>query len=228
MCKIWRARYDVPMYDTFHERVSGHPRPVILIEGTRELPADDRPRLTAFARWLALTYPHAVFRTGNAKGADEAFAEGVESVDPARLEYVLPYAGHRKKSDPSPARRVALDAMPPMAEKNAAYTTEQASPEYASLLAKRDRVPRLRAKAGYLLRDTIKVSGADEADLNKAVFGIFYVNPDDPMKGGTGHTIRVCRTLNVPTAFQDEWLKWPQEEKRVNHRGHGGTRREDG
>lgn len=126
-------------YNAFHKLVFGHPRPVILIEGTRELPADDRPRLVAFARWLAQTYPHATFRTGNAKGADEAFAEGVECIDPARLEYVLPYAGHRKKAAPSPARRVALDAMPSMAEKKAAYTTEQASPEYASLLAKHQR-----------------------------------------------------------------------------------------
>ena len=195
-------------YTEFHALVVNHRRPIILVEGTRELPAGDRPRLVVFARWLAETYPKAIFRTGNAKGADEAFAEGVEGVDPARLEYVLPYTGHRKKKNPSPARFVALDAMPPLAEKQVAYQTEQASPEYGSLLAKRDKVPKLKAKAGYLLRDTLKVTGADEPELNKASFGIFYVNPADPMKGGTGHTIRVCRTLNVPVAFQDEWMQW--------------------
>ena len=53
------------------------------------------------------------------------------------------------------------------------------------------------------MRDTLKVSGAEEPELNKAVFGIFYVNPADPLKGGTGHTIRVCRTLDVPIAMDD-------------------------
>ena len=42
-----------------------------------------------------------------------------------------------------------------------------------------------------------------------ATVGIFYVNRADPMKGGTGHTIRVCRKLGVPVAFQDEWRHWP-------------------
>ena len=199
-------------YTEFHALVVNHRRPIILVEGTRDLPDVDRPKLVAFARWLAETYPKAIFRTGNAKGADEAFADGVESVNPARLEYVLPYTGHRKKKNPSPAHFVALDAMPPLAEKRTLFSTEQASPEYASLLAKRDQVPKLKAKASYLLRDTLKVTGADELELNKAVFGIFYVNPADPMKGGTGHTIRVCRTLDVPIAFQDEWMTWVEHD----------------
>ena len=195
-------------YLEFERLVSAHPRPVILVEGTREVPEADVPKLTAFSAWLATRFPHAIFRTGNAKGADEAFAQGVEQVDPSRLEYVLPYTGHRKKANPSPARRIALDAMPPIAEKRTLYQTEQASPEYGSLLAKRDKVPRLRAKADYLMRDTLKVTGSDEVELNKATFGIFYVNTTDPMKGGTGHTIRVCNTLGTPVAFQDAWMGW--------------------
>jgi hypothetical protein len=34
-------------------------------------------------------------------------------------------------------------------------------------------------------RDTLKVTGAVEADQNKATFGIFRVNHDDPLNGGT-------------------------------------------
>ena len=199
-------------YATFDALLAEHPRPVILVEGTRDVPPQDRPKLVAFGRWLAETYPHAIFRTGNAKGADEAFAEGVQSVDATRLEFVLPYTSHRKSTTPSPARRVSFGDMPPLAEKRALFSTEQASPEYASLLAKRDKVPKLKAKADYLLRDTLKVTGADELELNKAVFGIFYVNATDPMKGGTGHTIRVCNTVGTPAAFQGEWMQWPTNE----------------
>ena len=41
-----------------------------------------------------------------------------------------------------------------------------------------------------------------------ARFGLFYVNAADPMKGGTGHTIRVCRRQGVPVAFQEDWMGW--------------------
>ncbi len=133
----------------------------------------------------------------------------MQFVDASRLEYVLPYTGHRKSKSPSPARRISFGEIPPLAEKRTLFSTKQASPEYASLLAKRDRVPKLKAKAGYLMRDTLKVTGADELELNKATFGIFYVNATDPMKGGTGHTIRVCQLLDIPVAFQDEWMQWP-------------------
>ncbi len=196
-------------FETFHAVVSQHPRPVILIEGTRDVPEQDYPKLVAFACGLAKRYPHAVFRTGNAKGADAAFAEGVGSVDRSRLEYVVPYEGHRRKQMAEGSRSVALNQVTPLLEKQVLDQTEAASPEYGSLLAKRDRVPRLKAKADYLLRDTLKVSGAEELELHKASFGIFYVNADDPMKGGTGHTIRVCNTLNTPVVFQSEWMKWP-------------------
>ena len=107
-------------FDTFDMLIKQHPRPVILVEGTREVSPQDRPQLVAFGRWLARTYPHAVFRTGNAKGANEV-------------------------------------------------------------------------------------------DLNQAVFGIFYVNAADPMKGGTGHTIRVCQTLGIPVSCRDQWMGWMAE-----------------
>jgi hypothetical protein len=41
-------------------------------------------------------------------------------------------------------------------------------------------------------RDTLKVTGAVEADQNKATFGIFYVSLDDPLKGGTGRRLSGC------------------------------------
>ena len=55
--------------------------------------------------------------------------------------------------------------------------------------------PRLRATAQLILRDTLKVTGTD--DMPPPTAGIFYVHPADPGRGGTGHTIRVCRRAKV-------------------------------
>lgn len=196
-------------FDEFHLIARTNARPVILVEGTRDLPERDAETLAAFSAWLAGAYPHAVFRTGNADGADSAFARGVARVDPSRLEYVLPYGGHRQKALAAESHAVPLTDLPRVEEERAAYHTAQASPEYGSLLAKRGTVPKLRAKSRYLLRDTLKVVGSESAALETAAAGIFYINRADPMKGGTGHTIRVCRKHGVPVAYQDEWMRWP-------------------
>lgn len=196
-------------FDEFHLIARTHARPVILVEGTRDLPESDAETLAAFSAWLAHSYPNAMFRTGNADGSDSAFARGVARVDPSRLEYVLPYGGHRKKAIAPESHCIPLTEIPRIEEERAVYHTAQASPEYESLLAKRDFIPKLRAKSLYLLRDTLKVVGSESAALETATFGIFYVNRADPMKGGTGHTIRVCRKLGVPVAYQDDWLHWP-------------------
>ncbi len=60
-------------FTAFNTLIRNHPHPVILVEGTREVPAEDRPHLIGFGRWLAETYPHAFFRTGNAKGGGRSF-----------------------------------------------------------------------------------------------------------------------------------------------------------
>lgn len=38
----------------------------------------------------------------------------------------------------------------------------------------------------------MKVVGHSD-EFPKPLCALFYVDPDDPMAGGTGHTIRVCR-----------------------------------
>ncbi len=194
--------------DAFHDIVSGNKRPVILLEGTRSLPAENHPRLVRFGSWVAALYPHAVFRTGNADGSDSAFARGVASVDPSRLEFVLPYRGHRKHSMAREAYQFSLDTLSTVEEERASYATAEASPKYDSMLKRRHEVARLKFTSAYLLRDTLKVTGVEGTRLTPATVGIFYVNPSDPMKGGTGHTIRVCQRHGVPVAFQDQWLAW--------------------
>ncbi|MDZ4198831.1 MAG: hypothetical protein U1E27_06040 [Kiritimatiellia bacterium] len=189
--------------------------PVVLVEGTRDLPESDAEKLVAFGKWLAETFPAVIFRTGNAKGSDEAFASGVRSVEPSRLQYVVPYTRHRQRPLGEGSYTYSLSDATLAAEETLAGHTIRASAHYRELLEKRTRIPALRAKAGYLLRDTLKVVGSDESGLTPAKAGIFYVNPEDPMKGGTGHTIRVCQDVGVPVAFQNEWMKWGDEKSGV-------------
>lgn len=196
-------------YKNFAILLSSADAPVVLLEGTRALPASDAPKLTALAARLARNFPTVRFRTGNAKGSDEAFAAGVASVDPARIEYVLPYSGHRQGQRSAQSPATGLDEIPPLFVEDAVTTTALVSPQYRHVTDKyptRPTSPRQRAIAQLILRDTVKVTGT--TDLPPPIAGIFYVNAESPDDGGTGHTIRVCRAKDVPTITQNQWMDW--------------------
>lgn len=84
-------------FSGFVELVSREKKPVILLEGRRELPECDYPLLVKLGKKLAETLPKAIFRSGNAKGADNAFIEGVAQVDASRIENVVPDEKTRKE-----------------------------------------------------------------------------------------------------------------------------------
>ncbi len=195
-------------FKEFSALVQDTTHPVILLEGMRALPDSDREQLVSLGSMLAGRFANARFRTGNATGTDEAFAAGVADVDVSRLEYVLPYAGHRKKMLVAGAATLVFEEVP-----GAVESTLKASPDYKSLMDKRNVVPRLGAKAKYILRDTVKVTGVPEQGFTPATIGLFYADPSDPMNGGTGHTIRVCRHYGVPDILQRDWLNWLEESK---------------
>jgi hypothetical protein len=178
------------------------------VEGVRDLPEPDRAIVVACGVWLAVTFPHAVFRTGNADGTDTAFAEGIVQVDSTRLQYVLPYAGHKKKNIASGASFCAMTEMSEAVEEQAAQAAVAASPGCAAMMNNRMWIPSLAAKARYLLRDTVKVIGSQGHGLAPADAGLFFVNSVDPMKGGTGHTMRVCGIFGVPVVTQSLWRQW--------------------
>jgi hypothetical protein len=56
----------------------------------------------------------------------------------------------------------------------------------------------------------MKVIGHCDA-FPKPICALFYVDLEDPLAGGTGHTIRVCQQEGVPYAFQDSWTLWPKK-----------------
>jgi hypothetical protein len=197
-------------YNAFTRLLSDTGTPVVLLEGTRELPPQQAPYLTALAAHLARTFPHLHFRTGNAKGSDEAFAKGVAGVDPSRLEYVLPYATHRTGQRAPGSVALAVDGISMAREQEVMDATVQASPQYERMAVnyRKEKVhPRQLASTRLILRDTLKVMG--DGSLVRPVAGIFFVHAADPDRGGTGHTMRVCRSLGVPVISQFQWLDWP-------------------
>ena len=196
-------------FTDFSKLISEASSPVVLLEGTRELPAEDAPRLALLAEYLARTFPHVRFRTGNAKGSDEAFAAGVVRVDPKRIEFVLPYAGHRSKNRPVESPTTSIDDISSDRLQEVVDATVSVSPQHertAVNYRKKQVHPRQRATAQLILRDTLKVTGTET--MQKPVAGIFFVHAAAPDRGGTGHTIRVCRDQGVPVLTQSDWQYW--------------------
>jgi hypothetical protein len=181
--------------------------PVVLLEGSRTVAQDDTDKLKQLGSFIAREFPNALFRSGNADGSDTLFARGVEDIDPTRMQVVTPHVGHRKKNIHSECYTFPLSESSSVHEAELAKYSNEATPKNQTLIEKRHLVPRLKAKANYLLRDTLKVIGDQEQGLAPATVGLFYTKPD-PMEGGTGHTIRVCLNQKVPVFLQAQWFQW--------------------
>lgn len=143
----------------------------------------------------------------NAEGAAHAFSQGVAAVDTARLQSVAPYPAHRKNYRLAGAVYDSPSSLSPEQMEEMAKKSIAASPDRRSLIGCFSRGGTLAAKAAYLILDTMKVAGYC-AEFPKAMFALFYVDLADPLAGGTGHIIRVCRQEGVPYAFQDVWQSW--------------------
>ena len=189
--------------------LSRTPQPVILLEGTRQLPAEKRQALADVGRRLAETFPHAVFRSGNASGTDEAFAAGVATVPGSKLQLVLPTPGMGRSRRPTSATCVALDDLSLEERWHLARESFAASPENHRLfdlyLRGQSGNPAY-AKAQYLVRDALKVCGSAEVQLAPATVALFFINNLGPTSGGTAHTIRLCERREVPFFTQRDWL----------------------
>jgi hypothetical protein len=183
------------------------PGTVILLEGKRKVRPEDKLLLEALGKKLCLIMKQARFRSGNAPGSDALFARGVSKVDPDRMEVILPYSGHRKQNNQG-YRTYSLDDISLAAEPEVTYHTKSNSgtarlvDEYAGGVSNSVTI-----RAAYLLRDTIKVIGT-RSGIPKAAFAIFYDDLANPMKGGTGHTMKVCINNDIPFVNQETWMKW--------------------
>lgn len=179
---------------------------IILLEGKRNVLDADRNKLKALGRLLASKTTKMIFRSGNAAGSDQYFSDGVTEVDYRRLQVITPYAGHRQRTNRA-YETISLDKIDIAAETEVVYhskrnkKTEKLIDKFVS-----GDTNRYTIKAAYIIRDTIKVIGTDE--IKPATFGIFYDDLDNPMSGGTGHTMNVCKQNNIPLIDQRTWFNW--------------------
>jgi len=180
---------------------------VVLLEGKRLVKEADKPKLEALGRLLASSTSKMIFRSGNASGADYYFSLGVASVDKTRLQVITPYKSHRQKSNQA-YYTISLDEVNLAAEPEVIYHTTNSYKKMGRLIEQYLSGARdpFSIKAAYILRDTVKVLGADE--IRPTSFGIFYDDLNNPKEGGTGHTIRVCENCNIPYVNQKTWLTW--------------------
>lgn len=184
---------------------------VVLLEGRRNVLTEDRSKLVSLGKMLAERLPLATFRSGNAEGSDQAFAEGVASVNAERIQLITPSTSHRLKYRPEGAYSVSLDEVLNAEEPEVYYeTSKKATPKNERLVDYFQTEPDSRnsAKARYLIRDTVKVLGSNANGLQPTSIGLFYTDAKDKYAGGTGHTIRVCEQNNVPVITQIDWFKW--------------------
>lgn len=190
----------------FLDFFSDHPHPTILLEGRRVIDHESAILAERVGALLANTLPHARFRSGNAPGSDEAFSKGVASVDPARLDIVAPNNRHRVRFRIEGARFTYLADLSPQAREKLIAPSIESSPRNKTMLSEDKIPPAIKAKAEYLLRDTLKVLGGNQ--LSPADAALFFIDPSDPIAGGTEHTIRVCQSRKLPVVFQSDWASW--------------------
>lgn len=182
---------------------------IVLLEGKRNVLEADKENLISLGKLLASKTSKMIFRSGNADGSDQLFSNGVTSIDNKRLQVIIPYADHRKKTNQA-YDIISLDKINMAAEPDVVYQskgnkkTEKLVDNYVS--GARDRYS---IKAAYIIRDTIKAIGTGE--IKPATFGIFYDDLDKPKEGGTGHTMKVCIQNDIPIIDQQVWIKWLAE-----------------
>ena len=145
---------------------------IVLLEGKRDVLEADKEKLTALGKLLASKTSKMTFRSGNAKGADQLFSDGVTSIDNKRLQHITPYSGHRQKNNHA-CETISLDDINLAAEQEVVNQsrgnkkTEKLIDQYVS-----GDKNRYSIKAAYIIRDTLKVIGTDK--IKPATFGIFY------------------------------------------------------
>lgn len=180
---------------------------VVLLDGKRTVREEDQPLLEAIGEKLARMSTCILFRSGNAPGADFHFSKGVIRIDPRRLAVIKPFAAHRTAAALT-SRQRSLDNIDSDDEESI-LTLSRINKKDAGLIDY-DRSSKsgvLAPKTRYILRDTLKVTGAGDL-IKKASFALFYDDHENPESGETGRTMMVCRKCGVPFVDQSVWMKW--------------------
>ena len=200
-------------YTEFDRLISAAKQPIVLLEGSRNAPAEILSKMEQLAAHLMRTFPSLIARTGNAEGSDQAWARGVNRIDPKRLQLVLPVP-HYKESSIAAANEVAVLQEVPPEDYGAAKTLTREHYEYGSSKGPAAYDPLPPFKKTYLDRDALKVLGHTNylGKRQKATTALFYLDPNKRNGGGTGHTLRLCEALHVPYFLAEDWLSWQPRE----------------
>lgn len=183
-----------------------HEGAIVLLEGKREVRPQDQNKLIALGNLLASNTKHMIFRSGNAPGSDQYFAQGVCSVNDKRLQVIIPYTGHRKTNNKA-YESFALDQIDLAAEPEVVYQsksnkkTKNLIDNYANGIKNQYTL-----KAAYIIRDTIKAIGT--STIKPTTCAVFYDDLDHPRTGGTGHTMNICLQNKIPVFDQSIWFNW--------------------
>jgi hypothetical protein len=180
---------------------------IILLEGKRNVLENDKAKLIALGKILASQFPNAIFRSGNANGADYYFSKGVSQIAPERLQVITPYENHRRKSNVA-YDTISLDQIDLVNEQEIIYQSKS-NKKTKSLIDKYvdGSKDRFAIKAAYIIRDTVKVIGTNSG-IPPINFAFFYDDFDNPRTGGTGHTMTICEINNIPYLTQEIWNEW--------------------
>ena len=184
---------------------------IVLLEGKRDVLENDKNRLVEIGRLLVANTKHCIFRSGNADGADKYFKEGIMSIDPKRFQAIVPFNDHMKsvKEEPGLYERISLDSINLANEPQILYESKRNKKQKGLVESYEKGVdPRNAIKGAYIVRDTVKVTGAPSQGILPAYFGFFYDDLKNPKSGGTGHTMMVCENQMVPYIDQKIWGEW--------------------
>lgn len=196
-------------YAQFEQLIRAATMPVVLLEGSRDVPTEVQLKMEELAASLMKTFPSLIARSGNAEGSDQAWARGVNRVAPERLQLVLPVP-HYKTQAIAPGNEVATLREVPPEEYGPARTLCREHYEFGARKGPDVFDPLPPFKKTYLERDALKVLGYTDysGKRRKATAALFYINPNKPNGGGTGHTRRLCEAEGVPYFLAEDWLEW--------------------
>lgn len=182
---------------------------IVLLEGKRNVLEADKEKLKALGRLLASKTVKMTFRSGNADGSDQLFSDGVTSIDNKRLQVITPYSGHRQKNNQA-YETISLDDINIASEPEVVYQSKsnKKTKKLIDQFVSGDK-NRYSIKAAYIIRDTVKAIGTKE--IKPSTFGIFYDDLENPMTGGTGHTMNICEQNGISIIDQKTWFKWLTE-----------------
>jgi hypothetical protein len=182
---------------------------VVLLVGSREVDRMEQEKLRRLGKLLAERTKHMTFRSGNADGADQLFTQGVGEVDKNRIEVFTPYATH-KQGNRRGYNAFSLEEVDVVNEPTLVEQAKENKKTKTGVDQYIKGAPNGRevANGALILRSTLMVTGASNSNVQPANFAIFYVDKTAVKPGGTGHTIHVCKNLNVQYIDQDTWFSW--------------------